>query len=284
MKAEQFFLRQTFSMYLAVRAVRDAMLVLKSFLLIPSFIEMYWLTLLDGGIGDSITVTRVTVILEIARDGHTISLELRQGSVAKVQRQRLPASPTVVYDMASQVNLFVFMFIAVYTAKHMINLPPKRPTVSFSAPVGATIEFGAAEAPRARPRVRAIRDMAGMLAKPKGKESILKQLRSLLIAKLNGLYIYCQGSGQRPRKWNVAARPRLVSRNRAMRFASVKPGFLCRVDEYNKSLFDLPEKLSSSVAANEMPRRANVVMKAPLLPPMLWCALGRCNLHDSTRP
>lgn len=55
-----------------------------------------WLTLLDGGIGDSSTVTRVAVILEIARNGNFIGLELGQGIVAKVQRQRLPAGPAVV--------------------------------------------------------------------------------------------------------------------------------------------------------------------------------------------
>jgi hypothetical protein len=64
------------------------------------------------------------------------------------------------------------VFIAVDIAKNMINIPPKRPTVSFSAPVGATIEFGAAEAPRARPRVMAIRDMAGMLAKNEGRKRV----------------------------------------------------------------------------------------------------------------
>lgn len=54
------------------------------------------LTLLDGGIGDISTVTGVTIILEVTRNSHTISLELRQSGVAKVQRKRLPASPTVV--------------------------------------------------------------------------------------------------------------------------------------------------------------------------------------------
>jgi hypothetical protein len=97
MKAEQFFLRQTFSMYLAVRAVQGVSIDVFAFdsRLVRSLPSLS-LTLLDAGIGDSSAVTRVTVILEIARDGHTISLEFGQGSVAKVQRQRLPASPAVI--------------------------------------------------------------------------------------------------------------------------------------------------------------------------------------------
>ncbi len=46
--------------------------------------------------------------------------------------------------------------------------------MSLSAPVGAVMEFCAAEAPRARPKARARRDMAGIL-----KTLPSKQLRPL---------------------------------------------------------------------------------------------------------
>lgn len=48
-----------------------------------------------------------------------------------------------------------------------------------SAPVGATMEFLAAEAPKARPRVKATRDMVDMLET--GKDRLL-HASSLLIS------------------------------------------------------------------------------------------------------
>lgn len=53
------------------------------------------------------------------------------------------------------------------------HLPPRRATVRVSAPVGATMEFLAAEAPKARPRVRATRDMVDIMLET-GKDRLLR--------------------------------------------------------------------------------------------------------------
>lgn len=114
-------MRQTFSMYLAVRAMEGVNIdifplnCLDRSVWVVSGVS---LTLLDGGIGDSITVTRVTVILEIARDDNTIGLELRQGIVAKVQRQRLPASPAVIYDPYNQSVFQICVYSSGYRQEY----------------------------------------------------------------------------------------------------------------------------------------------------------------------
>jgi hypothetical protein len=58
--------------------------------------------------------------------------------------------------------------------------------VRVSAPVGATMEFLAAEAPKARPRVTATRDMVDMLKA--GKDRLLR-VSSLLISSAARPYI-----------------------------------------------------------------------------------------------
>jgi hypothetical protein len=146
--------------------------------------------------------------------------------------------------------------------------------------VGATIEFGAAEAPRARPRVMAIRDMAGMLAKNEGRKRVnvntQNSFPSLLINQLPWPVYILSRIRASSQKWNVAARPRQVSRNGAMIpvFCFRQIRLVRQADEYDQSLFHLLEKLSSSLAANEMSCRALVVKKAPPLPRMLCGCCG----------
>lgn len=156
----------------------------------------------------------------------------------------------------------------------MSNLPPRRPTVSFSAPVGATIEFGAADAPRTRPRVRAIRDMAGMMATGIENHTDKLRLNNQQLPELHGrIYIQPGISGSPYLVGRMSSRPPATALAKpspsrgAVLSCFRKIRLRVHVNEDSQSLCHLLEKLSSAAGTNERSCRALVSRELRLLSP-----------------